>query len=102
MYRSGSNDFQKGLSDFHKLAATVLKWYFPKQKPKVIIYKDYNNFQNDKVRAELDSEILKCDWNNMEYQHFLNLFTEVLSKHALLMKKERIKEDSCQKTCIRQ
>ena len=35
---------ETGLSDFHKLTATVLKVYFKKQPPKIISYIDYKNF----------------------------------------------------------
>ena len=81
-----SNISETRLSNFHKLTVIVLKQYFAKQKPKVIIYWDYQKFQNNKFRAEHDNEILKCDLNNMEYQHFLNLFTKVFKKHAHLKK----------------
>ena len=73
---------ETGLSDFHKLTTTVLKQYFPKSKPKIVNYRDYRNFRNDEFRAELDNEILKHDISNMEYQHFLNIFIEILNKHA--------------------
>ena len=78
-----SSAFKTILSDFHKLATTVLKQYFPKPKPKIINYRGYRNFRNDKFRAELDNEILKHGINNIEYQHFLNIFIEILNKHAL-------------------
>ena len=68
--------FETGLSDFHKLTATVLKQYFPKPKPKIVNYRDYRNFRNDEFIAELDNEILK-HINNIEYQHFLNIFIEI-------------------------
>ena len=74
--------FEAGLSDFHKLTTTVLKQYFPKPKPKIVNYRDYRNFRNDEFKAELDNEILKHDINNIEYQHFLNIFIENLNKHA--------------------
>ena len=77
-----SNVFETGLSDFHKLVVTVMKQHFPKLKPKVIDYRDYRNFRNNEFRAELDNELLKHDLNNIEYQHFLNIFTEILDKHA--------------------
>ena len=52
-----SSVFETGLSDFHKLTITVLKQYFPKLKPKAVNYRDYQNFQNNEFRAELDNEI---------------------------------------------
>ena len=54
-----SNFFKTGLSDFQEITVTVLEQYFSKQKLKVIIYRDYQNFQNDKFREKLDNEI----WN---------------------------------------
>ena len=77
-----SSVFETGLSDFHKFTTTVLKQYFPKPKPKIVNYRDYRNFRNDEFRAELDNEILKHDINNIEYQHFFNIFIEILNKHA--------------------
>ena len=40
--RSDANE--TGLSDFHKLAFTVLKMFYAKQKPRIIKYRDYKNF----------------------------------------------------------
>ena len=79
--------FETGLPDFHKLTITVLKQYFPKLKPKVVNYRDYRNFRNNEFRAELDNEMLKRDLGNMEYQHFLNIFIEILNKHAPMKQK---------------
>ena len=58
-----SSVFDTGLSDFHKLATTVLKQYFPKPKPKIVNRRDYRNFRNDEFSVELD-KILKHDINN--------------------------------------
>ena len=46
-YRSFQNScaIETGLPDFHKMIVTVMKAYFQKQKPKVITYRDYKNFQ---------------------------------------------------------
>ena len=82
-----SNFFETGLSDFHKLTTTVLKQYFPKLKSKIVNYRDYRKFRNDEFRAEIDNKILKHDINNMEYQHFLNIFTDILNKHAPMKQK---------------
>ena len=37
----GTTTVETGLSDFHKMAITVMKTTFPKAKPKVIQYRDY-------------------------------------------------------------
>ena len=68
--------------DFHKLKNTVLNPYFPRPKPKIINYRDYRILLNDEFRAELDNEILKHDTANIKYQHFLNIFREILNKHT--------------------
>ena len=75
------------LCDFHKLTTTVLKQYFSKLKPKVVNCRDYREFRNDEFRAQIDNEILKHDINNMENQHFLNIFLEVLNKHTPMKQK---------------
>ena len=82
-----SNVFEKVLSDFHKFTTTVLKQYFLKPKPKVVNYKDYRKFRNVEFRAELDNEISEFDISNMEYQHFVNIFIEILNKHAPMKQK---------------
>ena len=64
-----------------------LKQYFPKLKLKVVNYRDYQNFQNNEFRAELDNEMSKHDLGNMEYQHFLNIFIDILNKHAPMKQK---------------
>ena len=48
-----SNVFETGLSDFHKLATTVLKQYFSKLKPKVVNYRNYRKFHNDELEPNL-------------------------------------------------
>ena len=50
-------------------------------------YRDYKSFRNNEFRAEVDNEILKHDLDNMEYQHFLNIFIEILNKHAPMKRK---------------
>ena len=44
---------EEGLSDFHKMLATVMKAYFHKKEPKVIKYRDYSNFCNEEYRQHI-------------------------------------------------
>ena len=53
----------------------------------MVNYRDYQNFLNNEFRAELDNEMSKHDLGNMEHQHFLNIFIEILNKHAPMKKK---------------
>ena len=43
---------ETGISDFHKLLVTVLKTFYKKQRPKIIYYRNYKNFENDNFRQE--------------------------------------------------
>ena len=40
-------------SDFHKMTITVIKTTFQKLKPRLIYYRDYSMFSNDKCREPL-------------------------------------------------
>ena len=56
-YRSFQNTtvIESGLSDFHKMTVTVLKTFFKKAPPKVIMYRDYSNFAHINFRPDLNS-----------------------------------------------
>ena len=41
---------ETGLSDFHKIVVSVFKTSFKKQKPKIVTYRDYRRFDNEKFR----------------------------------------------------
>ena len=75
------------MSDIHKLTFIVLKQHFPKQKPKVVIHRQYKNFRNDYFRIELENALLKYDINNIDYDNFIKTFLTVLDKHAPIKKK---------------
>ena len=81
-----TDTFETELSDFHRLTFTVLKQYFPKQKPGVIIHRQNKNFRNDYFRAELENALLKYDINNIDYDNFIKTFLTVLDKHAPIKK----------------
>ena len=42
--------FETGLSDFHKMVVSVFKTSFKKQKPKIVTYRHYKRFDNEKFR----------------------------------------------------
>ena len=44
-------------SDFGKLTFTFLKQYFPKQKPKVLLHRQYKNFRYDLFRTDLENAL---------------------------------------------
>ena len=74
-----------GISDFHKMVLTVLKSSFKKCEPKVINYRDYNNFNQEVFKEEL--RIIMSANRIYEYKTFEEIFLMVLNKHAPLKKK---------------
>ena len=58
----------------------------------MVNHRDYQSFQNNEFRAELDNEMSKHDLGNMEYQHFLNIFIDILNKHSR-MKQSNFREN---------
>ena len=73
---------ETGISDFHKMAITVMKVFYKKQKPKIIQYTSYKNFDNQVFRRELNSELLKIDLNNAKISEFTEIFLSILDKYA--------------------
>ena len=64
------------------MVITVMKVFYKKQKPKVIQYRSYKNFNNQVFQRELNSELLKIDLNNAELSEFTEIFLSILNKHA--------------------
>ena len=89
---NSKNNFDKtlvlesGLSDFHKLAVSILKSYFKKEAPKVI-YRDYKYFDNEKFSNELENELSKIGSLTLNYDIFKNVCMDVVNKHAPLKRK---------------
>ena len=69
-----------GLSDCHKLALTVLKTTFSKNKPKELFYPDYKKFNFSDFDDELKT-IFSRNTVGSCYQ-FNEIFLNVLDKHA--------------------
>ena len=84
-YRSfqHTNVFSTGLSDFHKMAITVLKTKFEKSKPKTVLYRDYKKFNEIDFRNDLTKFLSLC----ISYDSFEKIFMEVLELHAPLKTK---------------
>ena len=74
-----------GLSDFHKMAVTVLKSTFVKAKPKEIIYRNYKNFDQDIFKNDLKHSLNISSINT--YKDFEEVFLKVLEKHAPIKRK---------------
>ena len=59
-----------------------MKVFYKKQKPKIIQYTSYKNFDNQVFRRELNSELLKIDLNNAKISEFTEIFLSILDKYA--------------------
>ena len=83
-----SSTIECGLSDFHKMTITVLKTTFHKLPPTLINYRNYSKFNDEHFRLELSNELFdNCDLNNITYEKFIEIFLNVLNKHAPLKTK---------------
>ena len=72
--------FWTGLSDFHKMAVTVLKMTYVKAKPKELHYRDYKKFDENAFKDDLNQSLTQ---NKIElYTDFEVTFLKVLDKHA--------------------
>ena len=77
-----SSVFETGLSNFHKLIVTVMKWHILKQQAKIIKYRNYKGFNETKFRSEL-TDILDLNIHeNRNIDFFKNILLKVLNKHA--------------------
>ena len=64
-----------GLSDFHKMVASVLKQTFHRSAPKELVHRDYKNFDRVIFKRELED---KLNQQINEYKHF----EQILNIHA--------------------
>ena len=71
---------ETGISDFHKLVVTVLKTFYKKQRPKIIHYRNYKNFENGNFRQDLKKELLKFDVTNASLSNLMTLCYPLFGK----------------------
>ena len=80
---------ETGLSDFHKMVVTVMKTNLQKLEPKIINYRNYRYFSNDRFREKVTSELSKVVLENSDkgFNKFLDVCKEALNMYAPLKKK---------------
>ena len=71
-----------GIPDFHKTVITVLNFFYKKQKPKIIHYRNYKTYNANLFKEEMNNELLNIDINNAELVEFTNTVLSILDKHA--------------------
>ena len=72
-----SHIVETGLSDFHKMTATVMKIYFKTQGPRVIYHRDYKRFNVQSFCLDLFASLHKENVNIKQLEKFLNVFEKV-------------------------
>ena len=80
---------ETGLSDFHLMTLTVMRKSFKKYQPKIINYRSYKNFSNEKYRETLINNLSKENFINNDdgFQRFCHISLDALNKHAPRKKK---------------
>ena len=75
---------ETGLSGFHRMILTVTKMTFQKLKPRVINYRDYKHFNNERFRDDLLSEISNSylEFDNNSFDEFFKMCRSTLDQHA--------------------
>ena len=68
--------FETWLSDFHEMVVSVFKTGFKKQKLKIVSYRDYKYFDNEKFRESLKTCF--STGTNISYDTFENLVLQTL------------------------
>ena len=99
-----SSTFKTGLSDFHLLTVTEFKMGLQKLKPRVIVYRDYKNFDNAKFRYDIVTATSNVNDFGMYKSTIFNIFSIIkkyiraneapfMSKelHTAVMKRSRLR-----------
>ena len=75
---------ETGLCDFHKMIVTVMKTFLDKLQPRVVNYRDYKYFENDRFRTDLLSEFGKANIEEKEngLNNLLSACKRILDIHA--------------------
>ena len=80
-----SSAIETSLSGFHEMTVTVLRSYFQKVEPKILMYRDYKNFSNKEFRSIINTKNGDLQNSNETYlSSFMNVCKEALDKVSLL------------------
>ena len=81
------------LSDFHNMSLTVLKIFYEKQRPNIVKYRNYCNFDNDLFMDNVEKSMSQeyCENQSLEFEIFRMKVDCILEKHACLLKKSYLR-----------
>ena len=77
-----SQTVEIGQSDHHKLTISVLRAYVSKQAPRLIKYRDYKHFDNNRFQQILHERLFRENANDISYNAFEKVFMDLLNSHA--------------------
>ena len=78
---------ETNLPDFHKVIVNFLKVKREKVPPKIILYRDYKNFDSTRFFEKLQARLTNLDMNSLDFESLSKCFMELLNKVALLKTK---------------
>ena len=79
--------YETGLSAFHKLVVSILRTSFEPLSPKIIKYRNYQNFDESEFRFLFKKRLNDFNADDITVDIFKMTFLNVLSKFAHLKKK---------------
>ena len=79
--------YDTGLSDLHKLIVTILRASFEPLPPKIIKYRNYKSFNEDKFRCLFKKRLKELNTDDITVDIFKMTFLNILKKWAPLKKK---------------
>ena len=77
---------ETGLSDFHRMAVSVLKTHFCKLLPKVVTYRDFKKFENERF---MDSLKLTLNTQDVDYTKNPHYFLNCAGMNLSIMLQEK-------------
>ena len=78
---------ETGISDHHKLTVTVMKSFFPKLSPTIVVYRNFSKFDNKAFRYDLQKRLNEIEDHILDYDDFEDIFCNILNKHAPMKQK---------------
>ena len=69
------------LSDFHKMSLTVSKIFYKNQRPNIVRYRNYRNFDNERFMNDVEKNQF------LEFETFKKKVDCIFEKHAFLKKR---------------
>ena len=81
---------ETGLSDFYKIALTVMKVFYKKQKANIVTYRNYKHFSNEAFMFDVKNSIIiqiTSENNDLEFDRFKAAIDEAIQRHAPIKKR---------------